>query len=113
MATHEGPSLAAAHLVLPADGLGGAGRHVHELPAPRAAHPPRGAARWRRATPRWQMTARAIEALGGTFAAASAREASPARGGLPDYAGLDLRRRGRRPARAGARTGAPAGAEAR
>jgi NADH-quinone oxidoreductase subunit G len=114
MATHEGPELAAAHLVLPAtvwaeqDGtFTNFQRRVQRV---RRAVPPMGDA-----SPRWQMTARAIEALGGTFAAASAREAfALLAAAVPDYSALTygaVAATGR--VLGGTPQGATAGAEAR
>ena len=88
MATHEGPELAAAHLVLPAtvwaEQDGTFTNYQRRVQRIRRAVPPMGDA-----APRWQMTARAIESAGGTFAATSAREAfGLVAAAVPDYASL-------------------------
>ena len=57
MATHEGPELDRAHVVLPAAMWAEVDGHVHELPAARAAHPPRGARARATRTPRWELAA--------------------------------------------------------
>lgn len=88
MATHEGPELDRAHLVLPAavwaevDGsFTNFQRRVQRI---RRAFPSLGDAQ-----PRWQMAARVIQRLGGTFPAASAREAfALLAAAVPGYAGL-------------------------
>lgn len=88
MATHEGPELDRAHLVLPAtvwaemDGsFTNFQRRVQRI---RRAVPPLGDAQ-----PRWQMAARVIQRLGGSFAATSAREAfALLAAAVPGYAGL-------------------------
>jgi NADH-quinone oxidoreductase subunit G len=91
MATHDEPDLARAHAVLPAavwaevDGtFTNYQRRVQRL---RRAVPPPGEAR-----PRWEMTARLIERLGGTFPAATAREVFALLSKtVPDYLDLDYR----------------------
>jgi NADH-quinone oxidoreductase subunit G len=88
MATHEGPELDRAHLVLPAtvwaemDGsFTNFQRRVQRI---RRAVPPLGDAQ-----PRWQMAARVIQRLGGSFPAVSAREAfALLAAAVPGYAGL-------------------------
>jgi NADH-quinone oxidoreductase subunit G len=91
MATHEGPELARAHAVLPAavwaevDGTyTNYQRRVQRL---KRAVPPMGDAR-----PRWEMAARLITRLGGSFVPATAREifALLAKT-VPDYLDLDYR----------------------
>jgi NADH-quinone oxidoreductase subunit G len=88
MATHEGPELDRAHLVLPAavwaemDGtFTNFQRRVQRI---RRAVPPLGDAQ-----PRWQMAARVIQRRGGSFPAVSAREVfALLAAAVPAYAGL-------------------------
>jgi predicted molibdopterin-dependent oxidoreductase YjgC len=88
MATHEGPELDRAHLVLPAavwaevDGsFTNFQRRVQRI---RRAFAAAGDAQ-----PRWQMAARLIQRLGGTFPATSAREVfALLAAAVPGYAGL-------------------------
>jgi NADH-quinone oxidoreductase subunit G len=91
MATHEGPELARAHAVLPAavwvevDGtFTNYQRRVQRL---KRAVPPADDAR-----PRWEMAARLVKRLGGSFSGATARDvfALLARA-VPDYVDLDYK----------------------
>jgi predicted molibdopterin-dependent oxidoreductase YjgC len=91
MATHEGPELDRAHVVLPAalwaevDGtFTNFQRRVQRV---RAAVPAPGDA-----VPRWEMAAGVLQRLGRPLAATSAREVfSLVAKSTPDYAGLDHR----------------------
>jgi predicted molibdopterin-dependent oxidoreductase YjgC len=96
MATHEGPELDRAHVVLPAavwaetDGtFTNYQRRVQRLRA--AATAPGDAA------PRWELAAGVLERLGEPLGATSAREVfGHLARSLPDYAGLDYRAIGAR-----------------
>jgi NADH-quinone oxidoreductase subunit G len=113
MATHEGPELASAHLVLPAtvwaeqDGtFTNFQRRVQRI---RRAVPPLGDA-----TPRWQMTATVLQSQGGTLEATSAREVfARLVAAVPDYAGLTYGAVGATGRVLGSPQRAPLGAEAR
>jgi NADH-quinone oxidoreductase subunit G len=91
MATHEGPELSRAHVVLPASvwaevegTFTNFQRRVQRL---KRAVPPTGDAR-----PRWELAAELLRRLGGALTASSPREvfALVART-VPDYAGLDYK----------------------
>jgi NADH-quinone oxidoreductase subunit G len=96
MATHEGPELDRAHVVLPAAGWAEADgtftnyqRRVQRL---RAAVPAPG-----EAAPRWELAAGVLERLGEPLGATSAREVFTVLArAVPDYTGLDYRAIGAR-----------------
>jgi NADH-quinone oxidoreductase subunit G len=88
MATHEGPELDRAQLVLPAavwaEMDGSFTNYQRRVQRIRRAVPALGGAQ-----PRWQMAARVLQRLGGTFAATSAREVfALLAASVPGYAGL-------------------------
>jgi NADH-quinone oxidoreductase subunit G len=91
MATHEGPELARAHAVLPAavwaEVEGTYTNYQRRVQRLKRAVPPMGDTR-----PRWEMTARLIQRLGGSFPAATPREIFAALAKtVPDYLDLDYR----------------------
>jgi NADH-quinone oxidoreductase subunit G len=91
MATHDGPELARATVVLPAalwaEVEGTYTNYQRRVQRVRVAVLPPGDAQ-----PRWQLTAALLERLGKPLGATSAREAfGLLAASLPDYAGLDYR----------------------
>jgi NADH-quinone oxidoreductase subunit G len=91
MATHEGPELGRANVVLPAAmwaELDGSFTNYHRrVQRLRAAFPPPGDAR-----PRWELAAEILRRWGGTFDASSAREIFSHLGAsVPAYQGLEYR----------------------
>ena len=91
MATHEGPELGQAHVVLPAamwaEVDGSVTNYQRRVQRLRAAFPPPGDAR-----PRWELAAELLRRCGGTLAATSAREVfARLAASVPAYARLDYR----------------------
>jgi predicted molibdopterin-dependent oxidoreductase YjgC len=91
MASHDGPELARATVVLPAalwaEVEGTYTNYQRRVQRVRVAVLPPGDAQ-----PRWQLTAALLERLGKPLGATSAREAfGLLAASLPDYAGLDYR----------------------